>query len=324
MRRRLLAFLLALFMLGPSFAHAGNFFEQYLLDAALIVQRSSRYSGSLYTYNREKFIVRGCGPSSFTNALCIASSVEEQYLADKLLRENMRILTYNYEPSRAAIDVKFLTRLQEPDAEKYPTLWELKQRYGLWEVKNDSLDSDMVMAFAQEAEQTDKPDFLMGFYTLRYHWKDLTEMLRRLADSGMENVILSLAFLGSGSSGTGAPFRLSDGHYVSLSFHCGAFAEDTSMYLLDSNPRALPDEPLISGRYYERYPLDLGGEKLTDSFDFLRISQSIVRVRLNDLRLSEIRETRALFGEEEAEAEQCALLEKLLLYGTGVMMVMIP
>ena len=277
MRRRLLAFLLALFMLGPSFAHAGNFFEQYLLDAALIVQRSSRYSGSLYTYNREKFIVRGCGPSSFTNALCIASSVEEQYLADKLLRENMRILTYNYEPSRAAIDVKFLTRLQEPDAEKFPTLWELKQRYGLWEVKNDSLDSDMVMAFAQEAEQTDKPDF-----------------------------------------------RLSDGHYVSLSFHCGAFAEDTSMYLLDSNPRALPDEPLISGRYYERYPLDLGGEKLTDSFDFLRISQSIVRVRLNDLRLSEIRETRALFGEEEAEAEQCALLEKLLLYGTGVMMVMIP
>ena len=220
--------------------------------------------------------------------------------------------------------MKFLTRLQEPDAEKFPTLWELKQRYGLWEVKNDSLDSDMVMAFAQEAEQTDKPDFLMGFYTLRYHWKDLTEMLRRLADSGMENVILSLAFLGSGSSGTGAPFRLSDGHYVSLSFHCGAFAEDTSMYLLDSNPRALPDEPLISGRYYERYPLDLGGEKLTDSFDFLRISQSIVRVRLNDLRLSEIRETRALFGEEEAEAEQCALLEKLLLYGTGVMMVMIP
>ena len=49
-----------------------------------------------------------------------------------------------------------------------------------------------------------------------------------------------------------------------------------------------------------------------------------MRVRLNDLRLSEIRETRALFGEEEAEAEQCALLEKLLLYGTGVMMVMIP
>ena len=108
------------------------------------------------------------------------------------------------------------------------------------------------------------------------------------------------------------------------SFHCGAFAEDTSMYLLDSNPRALPDEPLVSGRYYERYPLDLGGEKMSDSFDFLRISREIVRIRLNDQQLANLSDIRTRLGDEEADRVQSDLLDKLLLYGTGVMMGMIP
>ena len=324
MRRKLLALLTAVMMTGYSCAHAGNFFEQYLLDTALIVQRSSRYSSSLYVYNGDKFNVRGCGPSSLTNALCVSASVEEQYLADRLLREIMRILTYNYEPSSAALDIKFLSRLQDPDETKFPMLRELSSRYGLWTVSDDRLDTEMVMDFAESAVQEGKPGFLIGFYTLRSHWKDLADLLRQLAENGMENAIVSLAFLGSGSSGTGAPFRLSDGHYVSMSFHCGAFAEDTSMYLLDSNPRALPDEPLVSGRYYERYPLDLGGEKMSDSFDFLRISREIVRIRLNDQQLANLSDIRTRLGDEEADRVQSDLLEKLVLYGTGVMMVMIP
>ena len=96
------------------------------------------------------------------------------------------------------------------------------------------------------------------------------------------------------------------------------------MYLLDSNPRALPDEPLVSRRYYERYPLNLGGEKVSDYFDFMRISEEIVRIRLNDQQLANLRDVRTRLGKEEADRVQSDLLEKLLLYGTGVMMVMIP
>lgn len=324
MCRRLLALTAALMIFLIPYARAGNFFDQYLLDVAMIIQRSSRYNGSLYQYNRAKFSVRGCGPSSVANAVCISASVEEQSLADKILRETMRILTYNFEPSGAAIDIKYIGRLQEPDAEKFPTLSDLKTQYDQWRILDRALDAETVIEFAQEAMQGRKPDLLMGFYSVRSHWKELVGLIRYLSANGMQDAIISLAYLGCGSSGTGAPFRLSDGHYASLCFHCGDFVKDSSFYLLDSHPRALPDEPLVMGKYNERYPLDLGGSMLTDMFDFVRISQGIVRIRLKDEYLGQVQEIRTGAGDSEALTAEGEMLENILLYGTGLMMVMIP
>ncbi|MBQ6564520.1 MAG: hypothetical protein IJL88_11445 [Clostridia bacterium] len=324
MYRRLLAFAAAMLLLWIPPVHAGNFFDQYLLDVAMVIQRSSRYNGSLYQYNRAKFSVRGCGPSSVANAFCISASVEEQNLADKILRETMRLLTYNFEPTNAAIDIKYIERLQEPEADKFPTLSELIGHYGIWRILDTVLDGETVMAFAGETQENRKPDMLMGYYSVRSHWKELTGLIRHLSDSGMEDTIICLAFLGCGSSGTGAPFRLSDGHYASLCFHCGDFAKDKSLYLVDSNPRALPEEPLAPGKYYERYPLDLGGSMLTEQFDFVRISQGILRIRLNDQNQVLLNRIRQEEGEEAAEDAEGELFENLLLYGNGLMMVMIP
>ncbi len=322
--RRCFAMVLLLAVMACSCAHAGTFFEQYLLDVATIIQRSPRYTASMYQYKKKDFSVRGCGPSSVVNALCAASSVEEQNIADLLLRETMRILTYNYEPATAGIDIKYIGRMQDPDPSKFPHLSMLKTQYGAWQVTDETLSPEKVLEFAQKVKESEKPGFLMGMYTVRSHWEELAQLLRTMAADGMEDAIVSIAFLGCGSSGTGAPFRLSDGHYASLCFQCGAFAENTSLYLLDSNPRALPEEPLVYGKYYERYFMDMAGEMLTDTFDVFRVSQGIVGFRLNAEHRAAIEAVRQETDEDEARAEEGGMLEKLLMYGNGLMMIMIP
>ena len=96
------------------------------------------------------------------------------------------------------------------------------------------------------------------------------------------------------------------------------------MYLVDSNPRALPGESLTLGRYYEYYALDAAGQSIADSYDIFRISQSILGMRLKEEHLNAIAGLRLENEETEAARAESELLEQLLFYGKGLMMIMIP
>ena len=325
MHRRLIGWLMILSLLLTGRGFADTFFEEYLMDLTFIVQRERRYTASIYNYSGKAFSERGCGPASLTNAFCVLCSVEEQSLADTMLRNIMRLLTYNYSPSSTAIDLKYMKRLEEVDEDRYMGLAVVRSRYpNLWQISEETLTPETVLACGRQSQEMGESAFCAGDYLLRGHWIELTKLLRAMKDEGMGDAVVTICMLACGTATTEAPFRLGQGHYATLCFQVDAFCQKGAIYLLDSNPRALPWEKLQSRIYYDVYQLDIGGEPLTDTFDVTRISPCVIRLCLREEMRRQLDEIGQTEGEEAMQAAEEAYLDKLYFFGNNVMMVAWP
>ncbi|MBR2286830.1 MAG: hypothetical protein IJ865_01220 [Clostridia bacterium] len=323
--RSLIALGMLCLLLLPASAFAAPIFWQYLTQVPVVVQRSGRYATEMYTYYKKPFTDRGCGPASVANAFAVACAIPEQSLTDTLMRELMREMTYNHTPTTTPISADGIANLMEPDAAYSPMLHALREDYGAyWMTTGETVTWETIAPFLSEALKEKQKALFAGCFAVRGHWGEVAEMLREMDRRGMGDAIVCLTLLSSGTSGTPAPFRLNDGHFETIAFRASEFAEYGTMFLVDSSPRALPWEEKVRGTYYDVYPLDDNEEMLTESFEVKRVTPSVLRLRLLDSvteNLLQVRETEGEAAYREAEA---AYYEKLLFYGTGVLLVTLP
>ena len=290
-----------------------------------MVQRSLRYESQIYTYYKDDFKVRGCGPSSVANALTVVFGIQEQTYTDQLLREIMRLMCYNHTPYESPISSDGIRFFQSFDEGQYPLMAKIRERYdGAWYASMDLIDPAELTAYLEKEREKEHQAFYGGCFALRGNWDVIARLARDLTDRGMGDCILALCLLSGGTEGTAAPFRLGDGHYETICLLCEEISKDTSLYIIDSAPRALPWEDKIPGNYYDTYFLDISGEPLKETFEIERINPSVIRLRIRRELQEEKMKVLQTDGAEEAEALEKQWLEKLLFYGTGNLMVHLP
>ena len=320
-------FLLGLVLFQPGTGMA-TFFQQYLTDAPLVVQRDERYQTDLYIYNKAKFAEKGCGPASVANAISIACGIQEQCLTDQIMRDIMRLMSGRMKPSEHPIGYQNLSRIADFDTKNYVGLGYVRNKYGnFWSVKGDRVDEEEIMVFFQSAADQHAQAFFASYVTLRGTWHEIALLARHLTEAGMEDAILTMCLLSSGTEGTEAPFRLGEGHYETMCLHAGEFTENGTLYLIDSCPRALPWEEKVRRVYYDTYFLDSEEVSLTETFEIRRVLPAILQLKIrDDLQLPEDAEIDPKTASEADIAAyiESEALEKLMFFGTGWMILTLP
>ena len=317
--RRLTLCFLALLLFLPCAGRAEHTYESQLLACPLIEQFDSRYQGKNYRYMNAAFSAEGCGPSSVANLLASVLGVEDQTDMDGLLSEILWMLPYNHVPSTTEADLRNMDRLGRISEEETPVLYRMTQRFGgHWTVIGEEAAPEELARLAADSVT---PSFYAARFRLSERWGELTQLCSALYGAGLEEAVIGVGHLSVGNRNVDAPFRYRDGHYVSLCIHVKTLMEEGSLYLLDSYPRALAGEKVGRGAYSDYYVLKVApGETLNASFVLTRIKPEVVRIRLNTDVRGIIRGT----GMEERSGVMAEYLEKIKLFGSGMICVMIP
>lgn len=81
---------------------------------------------------------------------------------------------------------------------------------------------------------------IVGRMNVYPDWTEAVQLLMGLHERGIDEATLCLACIGAGTKCSGAPLRTGQsGHYLTVFFHVGSFAEDGTVYVLDSLPGRL-------------------------------------------------------------------------------------
>ena len=149
-------------------------------------------------------------------------------------------------------------------------------------------------------------------------------LLMALHGMGMDDATLCLACAGAGTEASGAPLRSGkSGHYLTVLFHVGTFAESGTVYVLDSLPRALAGEPYTPYGTADEMHTQYGfvqDSAFNRNFTAARISPTVIRLSLTQNALEALRAE----PEETALARRARLMKPLILFGPCVMMLSLP
>ena len=321
-KRRIAAWLLcALMLLGSCLPHAfaDGTLEESLTLCPFVMQRDQRFKKTDYYYLAKRFSKRGCGPASIANALGAVLGLQDADEMDSLLLELMKLLPYNHLPKSTPVDVTHIDRLETADAETYPTIAKLRTTFnGLWICRTDFMTAPEIMLALAPAAASGKNVLFATRFRTATQWADLVGLCERLQARGFGSARVTIAFLSTGTESTSAPFRLEDGHYISFCLEVEEFLQRGVLYLLESNPRALPNETLDQVNYYSYYPLGRDKKLITDVFQLTRVKDTLVKLEPTPAQ-------QLLFAQaataEDLRTARTDWLSRLVTFGTGIVMV---
>ena len=253
--------------------------EQYLSQAPFIIQRDTRYRSWQYQYRNGTLGQYGCGPSSVCNSLIAFGGVQTWAMSDRLLQDLLWLLTPSHEPYRSSIDMKYFPRINEAEASQVPAVFDyMTSLEGEMVFTDQRTDADTAMALLGEGIQKGRQDLLLARIYPAEQWGDVLDVMGRLSACGQGQALVGITMASAGTYGTWGPFRTEPGHYVTLCTTPEIFLNRGTMYLLDSSPRALPEEELVSRLYYHYYALKIGtDERFDDWFELTHLQPSVVR-----------------------------------------------
>ena len=281
-----------------------------------------------YTYWNAVMYDTGCGPVSMANAMGVAFGVTDidtvraiaVELPDAMLPRRRRVTG-----SIVASGLPTLLNrmLEETDEESFPALSGLLRGYaGAYSLSGERLSqADIAAICAQQGEA-----MFVRTVAGRSMWPLLYDLCAALRDAGRADAVVCAGFLGVGTRHSGSPlYSTGSGHYVCVALHAGAFVEDGSIYLLDSLPRALANEPYGDGEAYRRpYPhfQDRRFARFAAVYDDVRIQPTVVRFTPRGEALEALH---ALAGDPDALREaHLSQLELFVLFGGGILLVSLP
>lgn len=328
--RMLWSLLIALLLLLCVGAAAGE--EIIAPDAAfdaeaaalcVVSQKDPRYQTKAYRYSNDKLAERGCGPCAIANMFIAAFDVTDQAEADRLLLETLDLLTSRFDPAITGMNIKNLKTFMTLDAERFPTLHALKEsRGGEYFYTAKTVTAEDVQTTLTPLIATGTPGMFIGRLSLYGNWREIIELCFWLHEEGLDDARIIAGYVSSGTGGTRGPFRTSDGHFVTFLIQPGEYLRTGSIYLLDSLPRALIDEPIRNETYFHRYAFTVGFQ-----FEPFRKTYLPVRLKPTMLRLTTMPSlaaaAEALEG-EEAIVYRKDLLRTMQVYGRSVIMVCVP
>ena len=285
--------------------------DQQMQQLGTIYQKDPRFKKLLY--DQTYFSIKGCAPSSISNAVIAAFGVTDPNAAEQIVQETLRILCPGQKYGRKPIDQSKLSTLLSPEkmaesAEKYPALAASVGSYaGTIDFTLDKFDLDLVLTAIENHRGEDY--MTTGRIGVRDSWEDALRCIYALHDAGLDDAVLILAYAGAGTASGTAPLRTSSsGHYLTLYIPVGPFMSSSTIYVLDSLPRALFDEEYRPGLAYRScyaFVEEEPDSKFNRTFTTRRISPTIIRSDLNEAAQQQ------LAGVQDAE-ERIAVHNELM------------
>ena len=325
-RKALLALLLALVCLAPhGSAQEANPVDGRMQRLSVLSQRDEAI-GEL-AYHTATVQRRGCMPVSIVNALIASFGVTDRETAIGLVQETLSLLVPRGSRGKAPVDLLGLSALLDPalraeEREAYPNLAKTVGAYpGDVRVTQARLSAREVL---EQLDGAQTPLMLVSRMAVYPDWTEAVALLMALHGMGMDDATLCLACAGAGTEASGAPLRSGkSGHYLTVLFHVGTFAESGTVYVLDSLPRALAGEPYTPYGAADEMHTQYGfvqDSAFNRNFTAARISPTVIRLSLTQNALEALRAE----PEETALARRARLMKPLILFGPCVMMLSLP
>lgn len=326
-----LALLLALMCLAPrGYAQetAGQPVDGQMRRLSVLSQRDEAI-GEL-AYHTATVQRRGCMPVSIVNGLIASFGVTDRETAIGLVQETLALLVPRGSRDKAPVDLQNLAALLDPalradEREAYPNLARTVGAYpGEVRVTQARLSAREVL---EQLDGAQTPMMFVSRMAVYPDWTEAVELLMALHGMGMDDATLCLACAGAGTEASGTPLRSGkSGHYLTVLFHVGTFAESGTVYVLDSLPRALEGEPYApygaADELHAQYAFvqDSPGSTFNCNFTAARISPTVIRLSMTQTALEALRAE----PEETALARRVRLMKPLVLFGPCVMMLSLP
>lgn len=328
-RKAFLALLLALMCLAPhGYAQETNSVDGRMQRLSVLSQRDEAI-GEL-AYHTATVQRRGCMPVSIVNGLVASFGVTDRETAIGLVQETLALLVPRGSRGKAPIDLLNLSALLDPalradEREAYPNLAGTVGAYpGDVRVTQARLSAREVL---ERLDGAQTPLMFVSRMAVYPDWTEAVALLMALHGMGMDDATLCLACAGAGTEASGTPLRSGkSGHYLTVFFHVGTFAESGTVYVLDSLPRALEGESYkpygAADEMHAQYAFvqDSADSAFNRHFTAARISPTVIRLSLTQNALEALRAE----PEETALARRVKLMKPLILFGPCVMMLSLP
>ena len=327
-RKAFLALLLALVCLTPhGYAQdtASHPVDGRMQPLSVLSQRDEAIGElAYYTATIQR---RGCMPVSIVNGLIASFGVTDRETAIGLVQETLALLVPRGSRGKAPVDLQNLAALLDPalranEQEAYPNLARTVGAYpGDVRVTQARLSAREVL---ERLDGVQTPMMFVSRMAVYPDWTEAVALLMALHGMGMDDATLCLACAGAGTEASGAPLRSGkSGHYLTVLFHVGTFAESGTVYVLDSLPRALAGEPYTPYGAADEMHTQYGfvqDSAFNRNFTAARISPTVIRLSLTQNALEALRAE----PEETALARRARLMKPLILFGPCVMMLSLP
>ena len=325
-RKAFLALLLVLVCLAPhGSAQEANPMDERMQRLSVLSQRDEAIGElAYYTATIQR---RGCMPVSIVNGLIASFGVTDRETAIGLVQETLALLVPRGSRGKAPVDLQNLAALLDPalradGREAYPNLARTVGAYpGDVRVTQAHLSAREVL---ERLDGVQTPMMFVSRMAVYPDWTEAVALLMALHGMGMDDATLCLACAGAGTEASGAPLRSGkSGHYLTVLFHVGTFAESGTVYVLDSLPRALAGEPYTPYGAADEMHTQYGfvqDSAFNRNFTAARISPTVIRLSLTQNALEALRAE----PEETALARRARLMKPLILFGPCVMMLSLP
>lgn len=325
MKRGFLALLLAVLCACTAGGRAAENapMDAWMRNLSVMSQRDDAVAE--LAYNTATVQRRGCMTVSLANGMITTFGVTDPETAAGLVRETIALLVPRHLRGKAPIDLPGLPDLLDPalragEREAYPNLAKTVGAYrGGVRYLGGLLRTQEVLC-GLDGTQT----LIVGRMNVYPDWTEAVQLLMGLHERGMDEAMLCLACIGAGTKCSGAPLRTGQsGHYLTVFFHVGSFAEDGTVYVLDSLPRALEGEPYgLTCEVHTRYPFvdDSPANGFSRNYRAVRISPTVIRLSFTQEALDVLHAE----PEETELAQRVKLMKPLILFGPGVAMLHLP
>lgn len=329
LRKAFPVLLLALMCLAPhGYAQEANPVDERMQRLSVLSQRDEAI-GEL-AYHTATVQRRGCMPVSIVNGLIASFGVTDRETAIGLVQEVLSLLVPRGSRGKEPVDLLNLPALLDPalradEREAYPNLARTVGAYpGDVRVSQAQLGAREVL---ERLDGAQTPLMFVSRMVVYPDWTDAVALMMALHGMGMDDATLCLACAGAGTETSGAPLRSGkSGHYLTVLFHVGTFAESGTVYVLDSLPRALAGESYAPygqpDEMHAQYAFvqDSQENAFNRNFTAVRISPTVIRLSLTKTALEALHAE----PEETALARRVKLMKPLILFGPCVMMLSLP
>lgn len=320
LKRVIALFLTVLFLTGTALAETP---AERLAQLDIIAQNDERIQEYEYYYYYQPFKAAGCLPASAVNALLSVLGTPQSD-APRLVLELLTAL--RNQSVSPAVELGYLYyALTSP--RKSAT--ELPQLVSSVTSFHYSDRADGAVTPAQLLSAFDNDDsahpLLIRRLTPQSSWHWLAELAAYLCENGHPDARIALYGVSAGTLDTSAPLRCSDyGHYIAFYFQAEEFHQDSTIYLMDSYPRALEGEAYGTETPYDiPYPfISETSSPFYQHYTPTRVSDTVVQFNLRQDKLTQLH---ALDAVPSARLDlQQQFGEVIFTYGSAYLLVYLP
>lgn len=262
---------------------------QRLASLDIIDQRDERLQEWPHDYHLQPFRSAGCLPASTVNGVTALLGTPETDVPTLLL-ELMTALIPEGESDTIVLDYLYYTaKGPRKSAVELQKLVEPVTYFHHSDSSNGALDVTTSLSPFDFDDNAHPLLFRRLHPQTNWHW--IAEVASYLTQHGHPDARIALIGVSVGNLASDAPLRCSNnGHYATLYMTAEEFHQDSTVYLLDSWPRALEGESYGAGQRYHTYYMFIQEPETTFSqfYEASHVTDTVLRMGLKPAMLEKL------------------------------------